>query len=424
MRVRCTNYDAGLFRADPFHNLVETPTWRLLLLFWAMYCFAFAAFALAYWSASGTCNIGCDTYPQALLLSVETMLTIGYGVPDPYFQDCPWFVSVLIVQCITAILFDSLFAGVIYQRFSRGTARASTVMFSDKAVIRAVDGALFFMFQVCEMRRTHLLDSHIRCYLFSRPLPNEGSFAEQRSRTMASFNSSSSQGDDSDEDSSVQRWLSLGDTCRHDFMRLELPDDDLGAPTMLIIPQVIAHRIDSFSPMLGPNKAAFGLAEGNHALNAMVQQAHLAPPQRTSEALTGNRDGCWCQACGSSYPSEEQLRKHVAFTAAQEEPSEKKDDGETQVGPHVLLRRHWTAGPTVETFRRLLEDRMRTHHLEVVCVLEGCDAVTSNSVQARHSYTVDDMCWDCDFAPCTKAADGHRLAIDFVSFHNLVPCNS
>jgi len=322
---------------------------------------------------------------------------------------------VLITQITIAVLLDSLFAGVLYQRFSRVTTRASTVIFSDKAVIRTIDGALFFMFQLCEMRRTHLLDSHIRCYLFSWPRPPQDDLpSRERTRTISS---GTSQSDGSNEDSS-KHWLSSGGTCRHDLMRLELPDDNLGAPTMLIVPQVIAHRVDSFSPMLGANRATSGFVGGNHALDAMVQQTHLAPLQRTSEAFTGSRDGCWCQACGASYPGEEQLRKHVEFTAAQEEGNA------TKVGPHISLQRNWTAGPSAGTFRSLLEDRMQTHHLEVVCIVEGVDAVTSNSVQARHSYTVDDISWDCDFAPCTTAGGGHRLAIDFAKFHNLVPCSS
>jgi hypothetical protein len=49
---------------------------------------------------------------------------------------------------------DAVTIGVIYSRLSRPTTRASTILFSDKAVARvSEDGRVFLMFQLCELRK-------------------------------------------------------------------------------------------------------------------------------------------------------------------------------------------------------------------------------------------------------------------------------
>ncbi len=62
-------------------------------------------------------------------------------------------------------------------------------------------------------------------------------------------------------------------------------------------------------------------------------------------------------------------------------------------------------------------------------MVEGIDAVTSCTIQARHSYTVDDIEWDKDFACCVSRDDSAArrseggsgfCTIDFNKFHQLV----
>jgi hypothetical protein len=38
--------------------------------------------------------------------------------------------------------------GVIFTRLSRGQTRATSIVFSDKAIIRRIRGSMYFMFQV------------------------------------------------------------------------------------------------------------------------------------------------------------------------------------------------------------------------------------------------------------------------------------
>ncbi|RHY19817.1 hypothetical protein DYB25_013254 [Aphanomyces astaci] len=118
-------------------------------------------------------------------------------------------------------------------------------------------------------------------------------------------------------------------------MRIQSPDDNLGAFVLLALPQLIVHRIDPSSP--------------------------LFPPPASSSS-TSSVTQC-------------EIAHHVAQS-----------------------------------------------DLELVVVLEGTDATSGNTMQARYSYTADDIKWHHTFAPCvSRDPVTHGAVVDFDLFHTLVP---
>ena len=70
--------------------------------------------------------------------------------------------------------------------------------------------------------------------------------------------------------------------------------------------------------------------------------------------------------------------------------------------------------------RGAIEAFMRSSQLEVVVLVEGIEPATSDTIQARHSYTVDEIVWDHTFLPClTRTSTG--CTVDYSRFHKLVP---
>lgn len=51
--------------------------------------------------------------------------------------------------------------------------------------------------------------------------------------------------------------------------------------------------------------------------------------------------------------------------------------------------------------------------LEIVVLIEGADALTSSSVQARYSYTHRDIVWDHTFASCVSVTDDGCALVNF-----------
>ena len=88
--------------------------------------------------------MGIETYMEAFLFSLESMATVGYGTQDIFFDDCVLPMLVLTAQMLIRIVCDAGTIGIIYARLARPTTRASTILFSNHAVIRRVRGKLYF----------------------------------------------------------------------------------------------------------------------------------------------------------------------------------------------------------------------------------------------------------------------------------------
>lgn len=138
---RSLPWDAGnLKNSDTYHLIVATDTWLLLLIVSVLYFAIIIVFAGLFYAASDSCNLELTSFREAVLLSTQAQTTIGFGVPDPYFNNCLPGTLILLVQAIVGLLVDSFVIGVLFSRFSRGTTRAKSIIFSDKAVIRAIRG--------------------------------------------------------------------------------------------------------------------------------------------------------------------------------------------------------------------------------------------------------------------------------------------
>jgi potassium inwardly-rectifying channel subfamily J len=311
-------------------------------------------------------------------------MTIGYGVPDPYFHGCESVMILLTCEVLVQITLDAVLIGIVYDRFSRGQTRASTVLFSDRAVLRRIGDGVYFMFQVCELRKTQLIDCKVRCYVFSHDTVT-GSIEQTN-------------------------------------MRLQYPDDTLGSPLLLAMPAVVVHRVDAWSPLL-PKGFASHCAQGKvddidtDLGRAMSSYYFPAPLQREADGDTGDRTSAICPVCGESFPNDALLRTHVSYQAKVEELEER-----TSLGHGAYLEHLQNASDGQDNgtrVRNAVEKHLGSNWCEIVCLVEGCEPTTSANVQAVHSYKASDIVWDRMFTPCVSLLKGGGASIDFAKFHHL-----
>jgi hypothetical protein len=219
-----------LYGYDWFHSLVDAPTSRIIAILLLFYITIVSIFgAIYYWiQTTYDCEMEFDSFLGAFDFSLEVMATFGFSI---IIDQCViTSVSVLAQSCIRLIV-EAVTIGVLYSRFARPSSRASTVLFSNNAVIRRIRGKLYFMFQLCELRKHQLVEAHVRLYLVKRE--NDSHASKGKSRT-----NESSQG----TESFIQ-------TCS---MRLNHPNDELGSMLLLMMPQVVVHELDSSSPLMPP----------------------------------------------------------------------------------------------------------------------------------------------------------------------------
>ena len=148
-RIRSTDW-RSLYAGDWFHSLVDAPTYRIVAILLCGYILMIIMFSFIYLCISKFigCNMGVQNFHEAFMFSLETMATIGYGTQDIFFDDCFIPMIVLTLQVCTKLVADAVTIGVIYCRLARPQGRASTILFSNNAIIRRIRGKLYLMFQI------------------------------------------------------------------------------------------------------------------------------------------------------------------------------------------------------------------------------------------------------------------------------------
>ncbi|CAD7939262.1 unnamed protein product [Amoebophrya sp. A120] len=157
-----------LLNSDTFHVLLGLTVKELVSVFFATYIGLWVVFAGAiyYLVPNDACGLNVSCFVDAMYLSLETLTTIGYGVPDPYFNHCPHMICVLVCAHLLNLFSASAVIGTVLTKISKGQKRAATIMFSDVAVVEPMDGYLYFAFQLGELRKTTLIKTNVSCFLF------------------------------------------------------------------------------------------------------------------------------------------------------------------------------------------------------------------------------------------------------------------
>eukprot|EP00040_Diaphanoeca_grandis_P009192 m.47964 g.47964 ORF g.47964 m.47964 type:complete len:389 (-) comp20630_c0_seq1:198-1364(-) len=314
---------------DWFHTLVYLSTWKLVVIFALVQVASWLIIAGLLELCTVSCDLGLHNFNEALMLAIMLMSTIGMGERgDPYENGCSSGLAVVSFTVLWGLLIDAVTIGVVYTRISRGQNRATTVMFSDKAIIRNINNKFYFMFQVCEMRKHQLIEGHVRLYCIRH---------SQTAGPLVPFQSHS--------------------------MRLQQPDDELGGMLLLVTPQQVVHRIDAWSPLHSSDKYT----------NASTGYQFPDVLQRQSDIESGNRDARGAALVGTPAMSLDAISTLMADTDA-----------------------------------------------EVLALVEGIDQATSFTVQARHSYKLEDIEFgDVTFKQCVSVGTDGVCEINFEAFHEV-----
>lgn len=68
----------------------------------------------------------------------------------------------------------------------------------------------------------------------------------------------------------------------------------------------------------------------------------------------------------------------------------------------------------------MIRNHIAMNKIEIMVSIEGTESVTSNTLQARYSYTGNDIVYNMTFAPCVFIGKDNQAVIDFNHFQDLV----
>lgn len=177
------------FLSDIFTTIVDLKYRWFLFVFMMCYIITWLVFGIIYffdvWVRDDVNHIGdpewkacienVDSFLSALLFSVESQRTIGYG-SRMVTANCAEGVILLMIQSIIGSMIDALMVGCMFVKISRPKKRAQTLIFSKQCVISHRDEKLCLMFRIGDLRDSHMVDAKIRAKLIKSRQTKEGEF--------------------------------------------------------------------------------------------------------------------------------------------------------------------------------------------------------------------------------------------------------
>ncbi|CAJ0944826.1 unnamed protein product [Ranitomeya imitator] len=323
------------------------------------------------------CIDNVDSFLSALLFSVESQRTIGYGT-RMVTAYCPEGVILLMAQSIIGSVIDALMVGCMFVKISRPKKRAETLIFSKKCVVSHRDEKLCLMFRIGDLRDSHMVDAKIRAKLIKSRQTKEG-----------------------------------------EFIPLEQSEINLGYDTgedrlFLVEPQIICHFINDHSPFWEMSAESLkreqfeiivileGIVE---ATGVSVSGRDGAPPVRKPFLL----GGIW-RAQTSAY------RKDLPYL----EPPSLRHHPDTQVALESSFPR-----PSGELicyacpYRNVVLRQLASSQEETVLLRNLFGYIQKNvsgmTCQAKTSYTEDEILWGHRFEPCMTLEKG-AFRVDYSHF--------
>lgn len=120
------------------------------------------------------CILNVNSFSSALLFSIETQSTLGFG-SRIISVECPSAIVIFCAQLIFGVVIECLIVGMVFAKLSRPAKRSQTIMFSKMATICLREGKMCLMFRVGDVRsKSHIIGATIRVSLVSHKVTLEG----------------------------------------------------------------------------------------------------------------------------------------------------------------------------------------------------------------------------------------------------------
>ena len=153
--------------------LAFTLSWLIFALIWWLICFSHGDFDNKDKESFKPCVKDVTDFTTALLFSIETQHTIGYGgrMTTP---NCPEAILIMMFQCCFGVIIQALMTGLVFAKLSRPKKRAETLMFTKNATVCKRDRQLYLLFRVGDMRKSHIVEAHVRAIMIRKRVTEEG----------------------------------------------------------------------------------------------------------------------------------------------------------------------------------------------------------------------------------------------------------
>uniref|UniRef100_A0A6G1S6J7 G protein-activated inward rectifier potassium channel 2 n=1 Tax=Aceria tosichella TaxID=561515 RepID=A0A6G1S6J7_9ACAR len=182
------NIDRRQYVRDLFTTMIDIK-WRYNLMAAAFgFVFSWLFFACIWYAvlyfhndldhendpAWSPCIVNVHSFPAALLFSIETQSTLGFG-SRIISVECPGAIVIFCIQLIFGVVVECLIVGMVFAKLSRPTKRSQTIMYSKYATVCLREAKMCLTFRVGDVRsKSHIIGATLRASLVSSKLTKEG----------------------------------------------------------------------------------------------------------------------------------------------------------------------------------------------------------------------------------------------------------
>ncbi|KAG6451724.1 hypothetical protein O3G_MSEX007310 [Manduca sexta] len=170
-------------------NTVINSKWRFIILLMVIAHFVFWFIFAAIWYAVATsyaddigdgkehCVTGTSSFAGLLLMTVETQMTIGYGVRYPN-EECPEAIIIMVFEIVAGTALSGGLSSLLFTKLVRPNRHVSSVGFSKKATVCMRDGELCLQFRVWDLLHLNIVGSTITAYMLKPIRTLEGELVQ------------------------------------------------------------------------------------------------------------------------------------------------------------------------------------------------------------------------------------------------------
>ncbi|GBG24824.1 Inward rectifier potassium channel 2 [Hondaea fermentalgiana] len=173
--------------------------------------------------------------------------------------------------------------------------------------------------------------------------------------------------------------------------------------------ELVPDREDATAPKAPNDTDVFAMFEEMERSSRMASRASSGPATQTpSEQPALSRQGS----------------RKKANMAMQREDLEETPAAELHPAAALSDRKFRRKAKSVEAFRKYIEEHVKSSGIEIIVLVEGIEARSSNTFQARHSYTSDNIEFNKFFTPAMKVSPYGHAQVNLNSFHQTIPVPS
>ncbi|WAR03126.1 KCNJ5-like protein [Mya arenaria] len=175
------------FFGDLYQSLIDMKWRYVIIIFCGLFLFVYLMFAILWWLMAYThgdfehfgdpnwvpCINLMRNFADALLFSIETQTTIGYGTiwPD---ANCMGTLPLVYLQVTVGFILETILLGFMLVKVARPKNRRKTLVYSSVATVVKEEGELVLQVRLGDLRKSHLVDTKAYGIFIKDKVTDEG----------------------------------------------------------------------------------------------------------------------------------------------------------------------------------------------------------------------------------------------------------